>query len=93
MEVAALDELIDKLVSATSEQQMAQVVAENIFAIDTKFWIRVATRNDTAATQAEKDRLQRIANDVMILVDSIIKKSEQQLNDSGKVSNSTWGRE
>ncbi len=38
--------------------QMAQLVAENILAIDTKFWMRIATRNDTAATKEDKDRLQ-----------------------------------
>ena len=48
--------------------QMAQVVAENIFAIDTKFWIRIATRNDTAATKEDKDKLQALANTVMVLV-------------------------
>jgi len=33
-------------------------VAENVVAIDKKFWLRVATRNDTAQTPEQKERLQ-----------------------------------
>jgi hypothetical protein len=32
--------------------QVAGLVAQNIMAIDTKFWMRVATRNDSATSQA-----------------------------------------
>lgn len=41
--------------------QVATLVAENIFMIDTKFWIRVATRNDTAASQGEAGPLGLVA--------------------------------
>ena len=33
----------------------------------------------------DKDKLQVVANSVMILVDALVRKSEQQLSDSGKV--------
>lgn len=82
---AALDDLIDRMLSARSQQQLAAVVADNFFAIDTKFWIRIATRNDTAGSSEDKEKLQVLANSVMILVDAMVKKSEQQLSDSGKV--------
>ncbi|KXZ43858.1 hypothetical protein GPECTOR_79g137 [Gonium pectorale] len=84
-ETAALDDLIDNLLSAKSQQQMAQLVAENILAVDTKFWMRIATRNDTAATMEDKERLQGVATSVMVLVDAVRKRTEQQLEDSGKV--------
>ncbi|GLC47498.1 hypothetical protein PLESTB_000847400 [Pleodorina starrii] len=84
-EMAALDDLIDQLLSAKSQQQMAQLVAENIMAIDTKFWMRIATRNDTAATKEDKERLQGVATSVMVLVDAVRRRTEQQLEDSGKV--------
>lgn len=84
-ETAALDELIDALLSAKSQQQMAQLVAENILAIDTKFWMRLATRNDTAGSREDKERLQGVANAVMLLVDTVRRRTEQQLEDSGKV--------
>ena len=38
--------------------QLAQLVAENVVAVDTKFWMRIATRNDTAASKEDKDKLQ-----------------------------------
>jgi len=85
METAALDDLIDRLLAAKTQQQMAQVVAENIFAVDAKFWLRVATRNDTAATAEEKERLQSVASSVMVLVDAMVRKTEQQLTDSSRV--------
>ncbi|EFJ51753.1 hypothetical protein VOLCADRAFT_103396 [Volvox carteri f. nagariensis] len=84
-ETAALDDLIDQLLSAKSQQQMAQLVAEHIIAIDTKFWMRIATRNDTAATKDDRERLQAVANSVMVLVDAVRRRTEQQLEDSGKV--------
>ena len=34
---------------------------------------------------ADKDKLQGVANSVMVLVDAMVRKSEQQLSDSGKV--------
>ncbi|GIL46603.1 hypothetical protein Vafri_3567 [Volvox africanus] len=84
-ETAALDDLIDQLLSAKSQHQMAQLVAENILAIDTKFWMRIATRNDTATSKEDKNRLQDVANNVMVLVDAVRRHTEQQLEDSGKV--------
>ncbi|KAG2485411.1 hypothetical protein HYH03_015897 [Edaphochlamys debaryana] len=84
-ETAALDDLIDQMLSAKSQQEMARMVAENIMAIDTKFWMRIATRNDTAASKEDKDRLQDLATSVMVLVDAVRKRTEQQLEDSGKI--------
>ncbi|PNW79918.1 hypothetical protein CHLRE_08g372000v5 [Chlamydomonas reinhardtii] len=84
-ETAALDELIDKLLSAKSQQQLAQLVAENVVAVDTKFWMRIATRNDTAASKEDKDKLQGLATSVMVLVDTVRRRTEQQLADSGAV--------
>ncbi|KIY95629.1 hypothetical protein MNEG_12333 [Monoraphidium neglectum] len=81
-EAAALDELIDVMLSAKSQQEVAGLVAQNIMAIDTKFWMRVATRNDSATSQADKDRLRALADTVMVLVDTMVKQSEQKLSDS-----------
>jgi len=83
-ETAALDELIDVLLAGRTQQELARLVAENIVAIDKKFWLRVATRNDTASTNEEKERLQVMASAVMMIVDTVVKKTEQQLSDSSK---------
>eukprot|EP00199_Chlamydomonas_sp_CCMP681_P005829 CAMPEP_0119101744 /NCGR_PEP_ID=MMETSP1180-20130426/711_1 /TAXON_ID=3052 ORGANISM="Chlamydomonas cf sp, Strain CCMP681" /NCGR_SAMPLE_ID=MMETSP1180 /ASSEMBLY_ACC=CAM_ASM_000741 /LENGTH=262 /DNA_ID=CAMNT_0007085911 /DNA_START=257 /DNA_END=1045 /DNA_ORIENTATION=+ len=83
-ETAAHDELIDKLVACTSESELGRVVAENILAVDPKFWLRVATRSDTAASSADKDRLRVMAEKVMLLVNTVMRKTEQQLVDSSR---------
>jgi flagellar biosynthesis regulator FlaF len=84
-EAAQLDELIDMLMAAKSEQELSRVVAENIFKFDPKFWLRVATRNDSITDADQKDRLRAVADSVMILVDTMVKQTEQQLNDSAAV--------
>lgn len=85
-QAAALDELIDALLAAPSEQELSRVVAENIFSFDPKFWMRVATRNDSLADGTpEKERLRAVADAVMLLVDTMVKRTEQQLNDSASV--------
>jgi hypothetical protein len=36
--------------------QLGKGVADNLLAFDQKFWIRLATRNDTASSEEEKNR-------------------------------------
>jgi hypothetical protein len=84
-EAAKLDELIDMLLAAKSQQELSRVVAENIFSFDPKFWMRVATRNDSITDGEEKDRLRAVADAVMLLVDTMVKQTEQQLNDSAAI--------
>jgi hypothetical protein len=60
-------------------------VAENIFSFDAKFWMRIATRNDSLKSEADKDKLKAVADTVMVLVDAMVKQTEQQLNDSAAV--------
>lgn len=64
---------------------MATLVAQNITAIDNKFWMRIATRNDAAASSADKERLKALADSVMVLVDSVLKSSERKLSESAAV--------
>eukprot|EP00198_Chlamydomonas_reinhardtii_P011959 XP_001701296.1 predicted protein [Chlamydomonas reinhardtii] len=78
-ETAALDELIDKLLSAKSQQQLAQLVAENVVAVDTKFWMRIATRNDTAASKEDKDKLQQqLADSGAVLQDILVAAADDK---------------
>jgi len=44
--------------------------------------MRIATRNDSASSQSDKDRLRSVADVVMVLVDAFVKQSEQKLSDS-----------
>lgn len=84
-ETAALDDLIDKLLVAKTEQELARLVAENIFMVDPKFWLRVATRNDTASGKEEQARLKALADKVMVLVDTVTRRTEQQLKESSRI--------
>jgi hypothetical protein len=65
--------------------QLSRLVAENIFSFDAKFWMRIATRNDSLKSDADKEKLKGVADTVMLLVDAMVKQTEQQLNDSAAV--------
>lgn len=65
--------------------QLSRAVAENIFNFDAKFWMRIATRNDSLTEPNEKERLKAVADTVMLLVDAMVKQTEQKLNDSAAV--------
>jgi hypothetical protein len=84
-EAAALDELIDVLLAARTQQEMAQLVAQNVLAFDTKFWLRVATRADAAPDEPTKERLRDVADSVVALLDAAMKQTETRLSDSARV--------
>jgi hypothetical protein len=68
--------------------QLAELVAENILSCDQKFWLRLATRSDTATSPAEQEQLMGLANRAMMLVDRIVIETEAQLSNSAKVLHS-----
>lgn len=47
---------------AKSQQELAKLVAENLLAFDSKFWLRMATRADAAESREDKERLTALAN-------------------------------
>ena len=61
-EVAALDQLIDLLKNANGERELTKLVAENVLAFDSGFWLRLATRADVAQSQQDKQQLANLAN-------------------------------
>lgn len=65
--------------------QLVRAVGENILALDQKFWLRLATRVDTADNEAEKEALTSLSRAVMSLVDTMVKKADSQLTDSSKI--------
>lgn len=81
-ETAALDQLIDLLMEAKSQQQLAKLVTDNVLSLDQKFWLRLATRSDTAASQQDKDKVASLANTVMTMAAALVKQTEGQLNQS-----------
>ncbi|GMH37163.1 hypothetical protein BSKO_05036 [Bryopsis sp. KO-2023] len=84
-EMAQLDMLIDLLLECSSPEELARAVGENILALDQKFWLRLATRADSAGSKADKDRLMSLSRAVMSLVDAMVKRADAQLTDSSQV--------
>ena len=78
-ETAALDELIDILLVSSSQEQLAQTVAENALSFDQKFWLRLAARTDTADEDAQQ-QLKSLANTVMQIVDAMVQKTDEKLS-------------
>lgn len=82
-EIAQLDTLIDALLACKDANELGQTVAQNITSCDQRFWLRLATRSDCSTSVEEREQLQSLAKVVMQLVDTILKKTNQQLNESG----------
>ena len=84
-ETAALDELIDLLLDATDANDLTEKVATNMLSFDQRFWLRVATRTDSASSPEDKEKLVSLARVVMQLVDAMVRKTNAQLTDSAAV--------
>ncbi|KAL4431208.1 hypothetical protein ABPG75_006464 [Micractinium tetrahymenae] len=80
--VQELDALIDALLAKKGAQELAQAVAENIMSFNQRFWLRLATRSDAAQEEEEKQQLAALAKVVMQLVDSMVKRTNEQLTES-----------
>lgn len=84
-EIAALDELIDVLLDSENAEDLSKKVADNILSMERKFWLRLATRADTASSEEQKEKLASLARVVMQLVDAMVRKTNEQLTDSAIV--------
>ncbi|PSC76574.1 hypothetical protein C2E20_0188 [Micractinium conductrix] len=80
--VKELDQLIDELMSKRSAQELAKTVAQNIMSFDQRFWLRLATRSDAASEEEDRQQLAALAKVVMQLVDSMVQRTNEQLNES-----------
>jgi hypothetical protein len=79
---AALDQLIDMLMAAGNAEELTKRVAENIMSYDQRFWLRLATRSDTAPSEEDAAKLQSLARVVMQLVDAMVRTTNDQLSES-----------
>ncbi|CAM6126851.1 unnamed protein product [Calypogeia fissa] len=75
-----LDQFIDTL-RATDYEKLPQVVAENILAFNTAFWLRLATRADLSNSDEQND-FEELANTVMNIVHLIVQKTEEKIESS-----------
>lgn len=81
-ETAALDQLIDLFLGARSQQELAKLVADNILSLDQKFWLRLATRSDTATSEEDKQKIGSLASTIMTMANAVVKQTEGQLSQS-----------
>lgn len=65
--------------------QTVSLVAQNILLFDNKFWLRLATRCDTAANAEEKEAVQALADTLMKIVNKAKEQTENQLASSKTV--------
>ncbi|XP_002992052.2 uncharacterized protein LOC9650244, partial [Selaginella moellendorffii] len=79
-----IDRLIDKLRS-TDSQLLPQIVAENVLAFDSKFWLRLATRTDLCKSEDDEVDLEELASNIMQLVERIVQKTEEKIETSTDV--------
>jgi hypothetical protein len=82
--VAALDTLIDNLLSAADDASFTTLVTSNVLSFDVKFFLRVAARADSAA-KGEKAALTSLANRTMLMMDGIVKQTRRQMSSSQEV--------
>eukprot|EP01024_Parvocaulis_polyphysoides_P021738 TRINITY_DN20322_c0_g2_i2.p1 TRINITY_DN20322_c0_g2~~TRINITY_DN20322_c0_g2_i2.p1 ORF type:complete len:378 (+),score=52.57 TRINITY_DN20322_c0_g2_i2:130-1134(+) len=84
-ETVAIDKLISELLASKSQEELVKKIGKNVDKFDRKFWLRLATRNDSATEAAEKQQLQSMADSVMVLLDALVKQTEDQLQKSSAV--------
>ncbi|KAI8103377.1 hypothetical protein M9435_004716 [Picochlorum sp. BPE23] len=84
-ETAALDELIDSLLSAKDTHELSTRVAENALSFDQKFWLRLAARADTTEDEEVKEQLKSLATIVMQVVDAMVQQTDEKLSGSSEV--------
>jgi len=77
-ETAALDQLIDMLGQARSQEELAKVVGENIMSFDQRLWVRFAIRAD-GANDAEKKKLSDLSRACMLLVEAMVQATEETM--------------
>ncbi|CAG9463403.1 unnamed protein product [Pedinophyceae sp. YPF-701] len=84
-QLMALDQLIDLLMAAKTSDELAKLVGENILSFDQNLWMRIAARAETASSEEERARLSDLARASMLLVEAMVKNTEQTMGQSGEV--------
>jgi len=81
-DLAAMDGVIDIMLGATSDDELARVVAENVLSFDQRMWMRFASRSDSAATADEKTRVAQTASKCMKLVEAMVERTANTIEES-----------
>lgn len=79
-----IDRLIDKL-RETNEQQLPKIVAENILAFDSAFWMRFAARTELCESKDDKEDFEDFASSLMSMVDRFVQKTTDEIESATDV--------
>eukprot|EP00240_Pyramimonas_obovata_P005944 CAMPEP_0118933332 /NCGR_PEP_ID=MMETSP1169-20130426/11933_1 /TAXON_ID=36882 /ORGANISM="Pyramimonas obovata, Strain CCMP722" /LENGTH=340 /DNA_ID=CAMNT_0006876083 /DNA_START=37 /DNA_END=1059 /DNA_ORIENTATION=- len=83
-DMAALDNLIDSMLTATAEE-MPMIIGQSVMSLNQKFFLRIATRSDSISDPEAKKQLSDLAVTVMRLLDEMVKQTKTTMNTSGEL--------
>ncbi|KAF8700974.1 hypothetical protein HU200_033865 [Digitaria exilis] len=66
-------------------RELDQIVVENVLAFDAGFWVRLAARIDLCKSDDDKKDYEELAENVMNIVDRLIHKTDQKIEQSTDV--------
>eukprot|EP00238_Polyblepharides_amylifera_P013454 CAMPEP_0196586568 /NCGR_PEP_ID=MMETSP1081-20130531/54802_1 /TAXON_ID=36882 /ORGANISM="Pyramimonas amylifera, Strain CCMP720" /LENGTH=287 /DNA_ID=CAMNT_0041908491 /DNA_START=131 /DNA_END=994 /DNA_ORIENTATION=- len=81
---ANLDKLIDLMLEA-KEDEMPSLIGQNVMSFNQKFFMRIATRNDSSTDEVQKLKLAELAGMTMRLLDKMVSQTSNKMSDSGEV--------
>ncbi|KAI5082315.1 hypothetical protein GOP47_0002058 [Adiantum capillus-veneris] len=76
-----LDKFIDELRYA-DQQELPVLVAKNVLAFDTPFWLRLAARADICGSNDDKKDYEMLAASIMTIVECVIQKTQEEIESS-----------
>ncbi|MCO5575144.1 hypothetical protein L7F22_028941 [Adiantum nelumboides] len=76
-----LDKFIDELRYA-DQQELPVLVAKNVLAFDTSFWLRLAARADICGSNDDKKEFEMLAASIMTIVERVVRKTQEEIESS-----------
>ncbi|GAX20182.1 hypothetical protein FisN_12Hh027 [Fistulifera solaris] len=80
-EIAIMDEMIDKLANAKPYELPNAVRRAFRVVSSPQFFLRIASRTDTAASNEEKEKLAALASNLVSTLDVVVETTEEQLDE------------
>ncbi|GAX25488.1 hypothetical protein FisN_12Lh027 [Fistulifera solaris] len=80
-EIAIMDEMIDKLANAKPYELPNAVRRAFRVVSSPQFFLRIASRTDTAASTEEKEKLAALASNLVSTLDVVVETTEEQLDE------------
>ncbi|KAJ7524675.1 hypothetical protein O6H91_17G015600 [Diphasiastrum complanatum] len=81
---AELDRLINTL-RDSDNSELSKLVAENVLAFDTNFWLRLATRTELCESSDDKLDYEELASNLMKVIERLVQKTEEKIDSSTDV--------